>query len=140
MTESGEPLHVGFMAAAWNAMAMAMRRRTVLAAALGTVTAGLMINWSALVAAGIAPLIISALPCAVMCALGLCMSGMSGRSCTPGAESQHSTATTAEDLQFSSLAGLADGPEAGAQSVDQRHVDIEPHNLEQKQERRPVNA
>ena len=144
MNESKEPERFarveGLMAAAWNAMAMAMRRRTVLAAAaLGTVTAGLMINWSALVAAGIAPLIISALPCAVMCALGLCMSGLGRRSCASEAESQHA-AETSENSRLNSLAGRTDGPVPGDQSVDQPQVEMEPLHLEREQERRSANA
>lgn len=43
--------------------------------------AGLTLNWSWLVAAGIAPLLISAAPCIAMCALGLCMKRMTGRKC-----------------------------------------------------------
>ncbi len=38
----------------------------------------LILKWNWLVAAGIAPLLLSALPCVVMCALGLCMPKMSG--------------------------------------------------------------
>ena len=34
---------------------------------------GLALNWSWLVAAGIAPLILGLAPCVAMCALGLCM-------------------------------------------------------------------
>jgi hypothetical protein len=45
----------------------------VLAALLASV--GLAFNWSWLVAVGAAPLILSVLPCVVMCALGLCMAG-----------------------------------------------------------------
>lgn len=49
---------------------------------LGVLALGLgaAFNWSWLVAAGVAPLLLSALPCVAMCALGLCMSRMSGRS------------------------------------------------------------
>ena len=36
---------------------------------------GLALNWGWLVAVGIAPLLIAALPCVAMCALGLCMMG-----------------------------------------------------------------
>ncbi|PKA43877.1 hypothetical protein CWR43_09670 [Rhizobium sullae] len=39
---------------------------------------GLGPNWNWLVAAGVAPLILSALPCVAMCALGLCMNRMAG--------------------------------------------------------------
>jgi hypothetical protein len=37
---------------------------------------GAAFNWSWLVAVSAAPLILGVLPCAVMCALGLCMMGM----------------------------------------------------------------
>lgn len=47
--------------------------------ASGVTIGGLAMNWGWLVAAGIAPLLLSALPCAAMCALGLCMSKASGR-------------------------------------------------------------
>jgi hypothetical protein len=40
----------------------------------------LMFKWNWLVAAGIAPILLSALPCAAMCALGLCMRRMPGLS------------------------------------------------------------
>ena len=43
---------------------------TVMAIVVG---GGLWLNWSWLVYLGVAPLILSVLPCAVMCALGLCM-------------------------------------------------------------------
>lgn len=40
----------------------------------GTViVAGLALNWSWLVAIGLAPLLLTALPCVVMCAVGVCM-------------------------------------------------------------------
>ena len=34
---------------------------------------GLALNWSWLVAIGVAPLLLTALPCVAMCALGVCM-------------------------------------------------------------------
>ena len=45
-------------------------------------SAGAAFNWSWLVAAGIAPLIMTALPCVAMCALGLCANKMMGKSCS----------------------------------------------------------
>ena len=57
-------------------------RRGVLALAGFAAVVGIGANWSWLVAAGIAPLLISLLPCAVMCGLGLCMSRMMGGSCS----------------------------------------------------------
>lgn len=56
-------------------------RRGLIAASAGIVIAGLAFNWSWLVAAGIAPVLLSVLPCVAMCALGLCMNRMTGRSC-----------------------------------------------------------
>jgi hypothetical protein len=42
---------------------------------LGTavIAVGLALNWSWLVAIGVAPLLLTVLPCVAMCALGLCM-------------------------------------------------------------------
>ena len=49
-------------------------RRGLVNAALLVVGAGLWLNWSWLVAVGAAPFLVAILPCAVMCALGICMS------------------------------------------------------------------
>ena len=46
------------------------------------VVAVAMLNWSWLVAAGIASLLLAALPCVAMCALGLCMNKMGNKSST----------------------------------------------------------
>ena len=56
------------------------RRGLFLAGAM-VIVAALAINWSALVAAGVAPILIGVLPCAVMCGLGLCMHKLGGNSC-----------------------------------------------------------
>ena len=39
---------------------------------------GASLNWGWLVAAGVAPILIAAAPCAIMCALGLCAMKMMG--------------------------------------------------------------
>jgi hypothetical protein len=49
---------------------------------------GIAFGWGWLVAAGVAPLILSVLPCVAMCALGLCMSRLTGRQCSTDAMSQ----------------------------------------------------
>jgi len=59
-------------------------RNGLIIAALAIAVAGLALNWSWLVAAGIAPLLLGALPCVVMCGLGLCMNRMTGGSCSSG--------------------------------------------------------
>ena len=56
--------------------------RSLLLLAVIAVTAGAALNWSWLVAAGVAPLLLTALPCVAMCALGLCANKMTGKSCS----------------------------------------------------------
>ena len=53
-------------------------RRTWLAVGAVALAGGAALNWSWLVAVGVAPLLLAIAPCAAMCALGLCMK--------PGAE------------------------------------------------------
>lgn len=48
-------------------------RMALLILAVVTVAGGAALNWSWLVAIGVAPVLLSALPCLVMCGLGLCM-------------------------------------------------------------------
>jgi len=56
-------------------------RRVLLAAGAVIAGAGLAFNWSLLVAAGIAPLLLGVLPCVAMCALGLCVNRRASSSC-----------------------------------------------------------
>lgn len=49
--------------------------RGLIVAAVFVVGMGMAFGWPALVALGVAPIILSLLPCAVMCAFGLCMIG-----------------------------------------------------------------
>ena len=57
-------------------------RRGIIVLGVVAVVAGLAFNWSWLVAAGILPVLLTVLPCVAMCALGLCMHRMGGRSCS----------------------------------------------------------
>jgi hypothetical protein len=67
----------------WNAARYYLGGRTgIVLAAAAVLGAGAYLNWGWLAALGLAPVIISALPCAAMCALGLCMSRMGGGSCS----------------------------------------------------------
>ena len=61
------------------------------------IAAGLALNWSWLAAAGIAPILISVLPCLAMCALGLCMNRSGGKSCSTAAS--NSDAAEIEDAK-----------------------------------------
>ena len=56
--------------------------RGLLLLAMIALVAGAALNWSWLVAAGVAPLLLTALPCVAMCALGLCANKMMGKSCS----------------------------------------------------------
>ena len=71
-------------------------RRAVMLGVFALVGAGLALGWPWLVAFGLAPLVLAVLPCAAMCALGLCMKGgKDGKSChsqanAPGPEARPS--------------------------------------------------
>ena len=54
-------------------------RRGLILLTVTALGAGLVLNWSWLVAAGVAPLLLALAPCAAMCALGLCMNKMAGK-------------------------------------------------------------
>jgi hypothetical protein len=56
-------------------------RRSLIALGALALALGIAFNWSWLAAAGIAPFLLSALPCVAMCALGLCASRMMNGSC-----------------------------------------------------------
>lgn len=56
-------------------------RRGLIILTMAIVGAGLALNWSWLVAVGVAPVLLAFAPCAAMCALGLCMNKMGGKSC-----------------------------------------------------------
>lgn len=54
-------------------------RRVLVPAAIAIVGGGLLLNWGWLVAVGAAPLLLALLPCAAMCALGMCMNHGKGK-------------------------------------------------------------
>ncbi len=55
-------------------------RWVLLALGGGVLVTGAALNWSWLVAVGIAPILIAVAPCAIMCAVGLCSMKMMGGS------------------------------------------------------------
>ena len=71
-------------------------RRALLLGTFALVGAGLALGWPWLAAFGLAPFVLAFLPCAAMCALGLCMKGGGdGKSChsqadAPGPEARPS--------------------------------------------------
>jgi len=85
-------------AAVWNAIRL--RPRVALIGALAVAAVGLALNWSWLVAAGVAPILLAIAPCAVMCALGLCMNRLTGQTCATETHGQN-TANPAADSERS---------------------------------------
>jgi hypothetical protein len=57
-------------------------RRSLILLFAAFLAAGASLNWGWLVTAGIAPQILALVPCAAMCALGLCINKMGGTSCS----------------------------------------------------------
>ncbi len=68
-------------------------RRGILVLAVITVLAGIGLSWNWLVAAGIAPILLTALPCLVMCGAGLCMNKLIGGSCASNAQAKTTEAS-----------------------------------------------
>jgi hypothetical protein len=82
------------------------RRTLLIVTAMAGMAAGLFLGWNSLVAARLAPLIVAVLPCAAMCALGLCAtrSGQKNASSNAGEpaapkEPNDSVATQAADAE-----------------------------------------
>ncbi len=76
--------------------------RTGVIVSLGLLAAvGLVLGWSWLVAVGIAPLLVAVLPCAAMCALGVCASRLGGRSCSSEADAKAASHEPSASLQAS---------------------------------------
>ena len=57
-------------------------RRGLILVAVTTVGVGAIVGWPWLASAAVAPILLSTLPCVAMCALGLCMMGKGGQSCS----------------------------------------------------------
>lgn len=64
-------------------------RRRILIMATIAIVAGIAFNWSWLVASGVLPILLTALPCAVMCGLGLCANKLFGGSCSTESSQPH---------------------------------------------------
>jgi hypothetical protein len=63
-------------------------RRGLILLGLLLLAVGLALSWKWLVAVGIAPILVALAPCAAMCALGLCMNKMGGKSCSSESQSK----------------------------------------------------
>jgi hypothetical protein len=104
-------------------------RRGLIILTVAALGIGLALNWSWLVAIGVAPLLVALAPCAAMCALGLCMSRMGGsQSCSsePSATDKQSGARSsaphsdvgAPSEPVAALSGQRDGDLADDPSGD----------------------
>jgi hypothetical protein len=92
------------------------RPRVLLTLAATAIVAGLALNWSWLVAAGLAPILISTLPCLVMCAFGVCVMCRSAdkpsaplRDAADGAGAPAALAISATDKPATDAAGCCQG-------------------------------
>lgn len=90
-------------------------RRGLLALGAGALALGVGLNWGWLAAVGVAPVLLAVLPCAAMCALGLCMPGMMKKSSgTPEAARditlQATPVASTSRLQLASYGILPDQP------------------------------
>ncbi len=86
-------------------------RRALAVLAIGALIGGTAFNWNWLAAAGIAPLLLTALPCLVMCGLGLCMNKLIGGSCA----SEATQSRTSAPIEPKATTDIADttGPSTG---------------------------
>ena len=91
-------------------------RRGLLLFASAALVPGLWLGWPALVAAGMAPILVALAPCAVMCALGLCMKRM-GKTKVAGPTSE----TTAAASSFRAL--RSEAPDASLLEAGGSHCE-----------------
>jgi hypothetical protein len=59
-------------------LALMTTRRGLMVLAIVTIVTGLALNWSWLLAIGVAPILLSVLPCLVLCAVGACFACRKG--------------------------------------------------------------
>lgn len=94
-----------------------LSRRGIVFMATIAIVAGIAFNWSWLVATGIAPILLTALPCAVMCGLGLCFNRLFGNSCS-------TEVSQSSDAEKQTTDTTTRGGVTRAQSLDERR---DPH-------------
>ena len=103
-----------------------LSRRGLLILATVLIVAGAASSWSWLVAAGIAPILIALLPCAVMCGLGLCMHKSRGNShASDSAQSHHSGVQTkglSAPLRGSQPSSCCDEPADGKDATSSKKI------------------
>lgn len=104
------------------------RPRVLLMLATIAIVAGLTLNWSWLVAAGLAPILISTLPCLIMCAFGVCMMCRSGEKGSAPTRDAAETASPPTTLAASHK--LQTGTISSTYAPDSIEATAPPHLLE----------
>lgn len=93
-------------------------RRGLFAIGAAAVALGVGLNWGWLTAIGVTPVLLGVLPCAAMCALGLCMPGMMKKRSGPADAARDITlqakAVTSPPLQLSPSDALPERPFVGS--------------------------
>ncbi len=100
-----DPMRTVAGAAFATSLAWSSSRLGLLSIAGVAVVAGLGLNWGWLVAIGVAPLIVGILPCAAMCALGLCMMQMGRNGAVPATSNESAQGTGSELLSTQHIRG-----------------------------------
>ncbi|WP_082809970.1 hypothetical protein [Labrenzia sp. CP4] len=113
-------------------------RRALLVLAGLVIGTGLALNWSWLAAVGIAPILISLLPCLAMCALGLCMNRSGSKSCST-AESNAGPTEIEEAGPVTKAIAIDTTPDSIAPKIDDARVHAG-HEPQPSNERRPNDA
>ena len=113
-------------------------RRGLLVLAGLAIAMGLALNWSWLAAAGIAPILISVLPCLAMCALGLCMNRSGGKSCSTAAS--NSDAAEIEDAKPVTQAVALDASPDRAATMSGDAALLASPEPQPSKEKRPTDA
>jgi hypothetical protein len=85
---------------------LARDRRALIGAGVLALVLGAAFNWSWLIAVGAAPVLLAVLPCAAMCALGLCAMSMNRSS--PGDTTPATGATADPQAGGEKVKGLSD--------------------------------
>lgn len=84
-------------------------RRALLIIAIAALSGGVALNWGWLVAAGIAPILLTMLPCLLMCGLGLCRGKSAGGSCASQTSQPGKAELTAQSSVSTQIAATTDG-------------------------------
>lgn len=95
-------------------------RRGLILGVVAIVGGGMALQWPWLVAIGVAPVLLSLLPCAVMCGLGLCMMGKTNQSNS----SQASQAIAGGDVAAPKLLAMEAPQPSSGQLASQREPAI----------------